>query len=435
MCRGIKQNKRSMFNAGTKDKPHFIDSNSRIDPRSEILHAAAMRKNEVQEIQGLYGPFSLSERVLQKIWLRGDFDQTGLCTVSGKALRILHPGRWNLLDGPDFLAARLELDGQACVGDVEVHFYASDWVSHGHSFNPNFARVCLHVVLIPDNARVKVRTSQGLEPETIYLMPLLERDLEDYAVDDALLELEQIEDVAWMLKFFELSADARQAKLRSGAAARWRRKLSFAQKRLTGAGWAAACHQYCLEVLGYARNRAPMARLALNHSIDDFASGRVSADDLFEQLRPAWRLSGLRPANHPRQRLRQYASICQAQPDWPERLGEVLREFPLVDSDRTGAAFRRAYGMPKLIERLSSEVFTDTISGKRLNTLICDALLPLAAAEGRLPDAEAYWMQWPAGDAPDALHRFLKQAQIIDRAEPFSNGQLQGALQLLLIAG
>ena len=85
---------------------------------------------EVQEIQGLYGPFSLSERVLQKIWLKGDMDQTQLRTVSGKTLRVLDPGRWNLLEGPDFLEARLELDGQKLVGDVEVHFHTSDWQLH-----------------------------------------------------------------------------------------------------------------------------------------------------------------------------------------------------------------------------------------------------------------------------------------------------------------
>lgn len=395
-----------------------------------------MRTNEVQEIQGLYGPFSLSERVLQKIWLHGDFDQSRLTTVSGKSLRILHPGRWNLLDGPDFLEARFELDGQAWVGDVEVHFYAADWELHGHRSNPNFARVALHVVLMPGSADASVQTCKGEAPETLYLMPLLERDLEDYAVDDALLELEQVEDAVWMLEFFELPLDARRAKLREGAAARWRRKLGFAEKRLSGAGWEQACHQFCLEVLGYARNRAPMGRLALTYGIGDFASGRLAPDDLLQESGTNWRLSGLRPANHPKQRLRQYRAICETHPDWPARLRRMLQAFPAVNTANpanpanTAAAFRRRQGLADLVERLSSEVFSRVISAKRLNTLICDALLPLAGAEGLCP-AEDYWMHWPAGDAPDRLFRFLKQAQVIDRAEPFSNGQLQGALKLL----
>ncbi|TVP80224.1 MAG: DUF2851 family protein [Puniceicoccaceae bacterium] len=382
-------------------------------------------------MQGLYGPFSLSERVLQKIWLKGDFDQSQLRTQSGQIVQIIDPGRWNLLEGPDFIDARLRLDGRECVGDVEVHFDASDWNFHGHQSNPNFARVCLHVVLLPDAAQKSVETSQGSKPETIYLMPLLDRDLEDYAVDDALLQLEQVEDTAWMLEFMNLPLDTRQAKLRAGAESRWSRKQAFCGKRLAGAGWRRACHQYCLEVLGYARNRAPMARLALTYGIEDFASGQLSTDRLFEEVRSHWRLSGLRPANHPKHRLGQYLSICAAHPDWPERLMAVFQSFPVVDGSMRGAAFRRAVALPQLQGRISSEVFADTISAKRLNTMICDAFLPLAQAQGVLP-AEAYWMHWPGGDAPDALHRFLKQGQIIDRSEPFSNGQFQGALHCLI---
>jgi len=395
---------------------------------SQIL---AVSKNEVQEIQGLYGPFSLSERVLQKIWLKGNFEQTDLRTSSGKRLRVIDPGRWNLLEGPDFLEARMEVDGQKLIGDVEVHFHSSDWQLHDHGTNPNFNDVRLHVVLYPNESSATVLTLKGTEPELLYLMPLLERDLEDYAIDDALLELEQVEDVEWMLKFMEHPMEARRAKLRTGAEARWVRKVDFAKKRLAGASWREACHQYCLEVLGYARNRAPMSRLALSYTIEDFASGHASAEALFEEERAYWRLSGLRPANHPKHRLAQYAAICQANPDWPERLQRAWATLKTGDASLSGATFRKACGMPALVDRISKEVFADTISAKRLNTLICDALLPLAQAAG-MNEASVYWLQWPAGDAPDALYRFLKQTQMIDRTEPFSNGQLQGGLHLLI---
>lgn len=388
-------------------------------------------KNEVQEIQGLYGPFSLSERVLQKIWLKGDFDQSDLRTAAGKTLRVLDPGRWNLLEGPDFLEARLELDGKLVVGDVEVHFDASDWHLHDHTGNSNFNDVQLHVVLYANTPEARVLTAKGNCPELLYLLPLLERDLEDYAVDDALLELEQVEDVEWMLKFMQHSLDQRRSILLAGAKARWARKLEFARKRFSRTSWREACHQYCLEVLGYARNRAPMARLALSYGIEDFASGGVDVDALFEEVGEQWRLSGLRPANHPKHRLAQYAAICEARPDWPDRLQALLRNVSKPDASTVGAAFRKTYAVPTLLQEISSEVFADLISTKRLNTLICDGLFPLVSAAGVL-DAEGYWLQWPAGDAPDALYRLLKQAQVVDRAQPFSNGQLQGGLQLLI---
>ena len=81
-----------------------------------------MHTDHVEEIQGLYGPFTLTERVVQKIWLRQDFATAGLLTVSGKSLVVKDAGRWNLQEGPDFKEARLIVDGVEIVGDVEVHF-------------------------------------------------------------------------------------------------------------------------------------------------------------------------------------------------------------------------------------------------------------------------------------------------------------------------
>ncbi len=183
-----------------------------------------------------------------------------------------------------------------------------------------------------------------------------------------------------------------------------------------------------------------MARVALSHRIEDFSEGRVEVEALFAEERGRWRLSGLRPANHPRHRLAQYVEICRMHPDWPERLKRVLDDLDDLkgldgsvagDASLSSAAFRKQQGLAGLAERIAQEVFSGAISAKRLNTLVCDALLPLAQASGLL-EAEALWWHWPAGDAPERLHAFLKQSQVIDRAEPFSNGQVQGAVQLMI---
>ncbi|MCB1103552.1 MAG: DUF2851 family protein, partial [Cephaloticoccus sp.] len=59
----------------------------------------------VAEVQGLYGPFTFSERLLQKIWDRGDFDEQRLVTPDGRPVVVVERGRWNGLAGPDFLQA------------------------------------------------------------------------------------------------------------------------------------------------------------------------------------------------------------------------------------------------------------------------------------------------------------------------------------------
>ena len=71
------------------------------------------KSEQVQEMEGLYGPFTIAERVVQKLWLRRDFEQAGLRLLDGRMLQIRTPGHWNLLGGPDFHLARLLMDGRA----------------------------------------------------------------------------------------------------------------------------------------------------------------------------------------------------------------------------------------------------------------------------------------------------------------------------------
>lgn len=79
------------------------------DPISLKSPDGVVPPNAVAELQGLYGPFAFSEKLLQKIWLRGDFDRSRATTLDGGRVEVLHAGRWNLLGGPDFIGARLRL--------------------------------------------------------------------------------------------------------------------------------------------------------------------------------------------------------------------------------------------------------------------------------------------------------------------------------------
>ena len=67
----------------------------------------------VKEVPGLYGSLSVSERLIQKIWHRLDFETCGLRSTESHAIRVLSPGKWNLAgEGPDFLGAEIEIDGE-----------------------------------------------------------------------------------------------------------------------------------------------------------------------------------------------------------------------------------------------------------------------------------------------------------------------------------
>src|SRR5690606_36662341 len=96
-----------------------------------------------------------------------------------------------------------------------------------------------------------------------------------------------------------------------------------------------------------------------------------------------WSVQGVRPANRPRGRLRQYERWTKARPDWPTELLTVGRELaararpPLnEESVRVRRRWKFAAQRDDWAERLTA----DELSGPRLDTLMGDGWLPLLAA-------------------------------------------------------
>lgn len=388
----------------------------------------------LREVPGLYGPFRMSERLLQKIWANGDFRADELRAEEGPGLKILSPGKWNLSEeGPDFRAARLELDGKPIVGDVEMHFRVSDWRNHGHHENPAFKRVALHVVLFPPSAgerKAPATVFSGFRPPTLVLLPLLHESLEEYAERDAMKALSSPHVHEAFADWLELPLQERGSKLLALARERWERKLKAARRRLKApaATWPEACHQVVMEILGYRRNRTPMANLAQRHSLAKLVAKGGHADALYLEEASAWKLNAVRPANHPKIRLNQYLNLVQKRPEWPERLAAVE---PFHSKQENPS--RKALKLRTLKQLLSEDVLANQLGGTRLDTLITDGFLPLLAARSN-NDLFPHWRHWYPGDAPLQLKTFLKQIELITPRGPehCSNGLLQGALQLFI---
>ncbi len=116
-------------------------------------------------------PRAIYEMRTQASWNNLDLG-TQLTTIKNQKVIIHSVGIWNGEAGPDFLNAKLEIDGKICIGDVEVHQKTSDWHNHKHSENKDYDNVILHIV--SDN---NINTSPNNIPIVI-IAPVEDKNLE-----------------------------------------------------------------------------------------------------------------------------------------------------------------------------------------------------------------------------------------------------------------
>lgn len=89
----------------------------------------------------------MNEELFQLIWAHGLFDMDQLYTTTGLPISIINRGMQNHDAGPDFLNARIVIDGTLWFGQVELHTDARHWQAHKHHLDKTYNSCILHVVL------------------------------------------------------------------------------------------------------------------------------------------------------------------------------------------------------------------------------------------------------------------------------------------------
>lgn len=88
----------------------------------------------------------VSEELLSYIWQHKKFNLSQLYTEEGLPIEIIDVGQKNPADGPDFLQARLRIDGKLWAGNIEIDVLQENWQLHKHHLNPRYNNVILHVI-------------------------------------------------------------------------------------------------------------------------------------------------------------------------------------------------------------------------------------------------------------------------------------------------
>jgi hypothetical protein len=269
------------------------------------------------------------ELELQAAFYAGDFGLNWL-GVDGENIEAIHLGEWNREPGPDFVGARLRMDGREFLGDIEIDREDVDWERHGHATNPAFDHVILHVMFHRSQKRLFTRTSKNAHvPQVVLSMgsrstarPPLRRTPQDPG------DLQEV---------LEAAARFRLSKKRE----RWLRAEALH-------GTENAFFQAAATSLGYKNNKVPFLLTAqrvglqrasnpegeaLLFGIAGFlgaekfdvagADARSYARSLWDiwwtcrdrdsrlMLAPeAWNFSATRPANHPHRRMGALAAIA-----------------------------------------------------------------------------------------------------------------------------
>lgn len=92
----------------------------------------------------------INEKLLHFIWENSLIEASSLTTLEGEPILVLNKGTANSNAGPDFLDARIQIGETLWAGHVEIHVHTKDWYRHGHTDDPKYQNVILHIVMFHD---------------------------------------------------------------------------------------------------------------------------------------------------------------------------------------------------------------------------------------------------------------------------------------------
>ncbi len=364
------------------------------------------------------------ELALQARFYSGELG-TSWVSECGHEVRLLDPGEWNRESGPDFLRASLLLNNEERLrGDIELDWHAGGWEQHGHSTNPDFENVILHVFFRRGMREHFARTLSHRQVLQVCLPDLAAPDPspagEPFALDSAPLS-----DPEAARQLITLAAQYRLA----NKAARLARMEALHGRK-------AALWQAIAFALGYRKNSIPLLLLAqrvswrraqepdgeaLLFGLAGFLEARTF-DLAPEATRPylrslweawwqqrhhqerlvlpssAWKLGGQRPQNHPHRRAGALSAVAGA-------LDRLLRA---IEQDR-GEVFSKTLLSLRSdfwqrhwnLQGAPLESPQALIGAVRAEDIFLNVFVPLRAARG----AEAFplWSAREAGQVPRAV--------------------------------
>ncbi len=316
-----------------------------------LLESASVRETPLL----LRVPRAHREIELQARWFNGDFGREFI-GADGRKIEIAQSGVWNHEAGPDFIEAAVRVGGGSVRrGAIELDTDARDWDRHGHSTNPAYDGVVLHVFFTAPRGEYFTRTSRN---EFVPQVRLPQEALDG----DSPVGLAPARPGRCCGPLRELPSGEIAALLEGAARHRLMLKAARLERLARVHGPSEALFQSVAIALGYKENKLPFQLLAqrlplarLRRDPDHCAAllfgvaGFLHApdlgkyppgsrallrrlwddwwplrDEMARMMLPAdaWKWRGLRPVNHPQRRLGALAVLASG---WPAFQGLLKR--------------------------------------------------------------------------------------------------------------
>lgn len=389
-----------------------------------------MQNDRASFITGVVGepdasPRQVPERVVQDVWRRQRLQAAGLSTTGGSRIIVEDPGRLNTDQGPDFVDARIVIDGVRWHGAVEIHRCSAEWYHHGHETDPLYNNVILHATLVADRETGNLRRQDGSVIPEIVLLPRLDASLRHLSWDHEITSNRAFPCEAF---WGDVPADVVDPFLIDLAALRMRSKAARIAARFEeNHDLNQIAYEETFRALGYMPNAEPMVLLArrvpvavsrqldsehdflclllgisgLLPDVSEFVHGDRSAvayamriGDRFEQLnqdfgltplpRPTWRFSRMRPNNFPPLRIAQAAALFGGREGLSVRpVAGIIRALSSRNPRRDLESLLdvepdRYWKEHSSLTKRRARPASAAIGGNRRTTIIVNAFLPVA---------------------------------------------------------
>lgn len=383
----------------------------------EAIKSCTARLQETPEVG--------SELEWQARWFSGACGRQ-FTSTSGENVVILDFGEWNREAGPDFVNAAVRLGQTEKVGTIEVDLDAFGWEQHRHAVNPGYAKTVLHVFIHRPKTRHFSRTADNIEVPQICLADHTPVHAEWNATANA-------RPGRCMAALHKLRTQELLDLLAVSARHRFETKGVRLETMITSRGADAALYEAVAMALGYKHNKLPFQLLAqrVSHRLAASSQGeallfgvagfldrpeppagpaRETAADLWASwwkqharfanfILPlsAWKLAGVRPANHP---LRRIAALHAIACSW-EKIRPALETADInalhTHLGRLSHPYWSYHATWKSPTRPAPMALLGT---DRISAIFANIALPLSFARKNIPPN---WRDFPATDPNTAL--------------------------------